>query len=130
MTPKNKEVIIPDTNVFLRFILNDIKKQALFAEKLFGEAKKGKIVLFTPQIVVFEISFVLDKLYRFSKEQIIENIGIIVANDIFNVQDRAVFIKALEIFKNNNISLADSFLKAMEGDKFKIFTFDKKLNQI
>ena len=63
-----------DTNVFLRFLLNDIPAQYAIVEELFNKAKNEKVKLVVPQIIIFEIQFVLATLYHLSKPEIIENI--------------------------------------------------------
>lgn len=122
---------LPDTNVFLRFLLNDIPNQSGKARELFKKAKEGKIELYTPQIIVFEIQFILEKYYSFTKKEIIEKLETIVSTDYLKVQDGEGFIKALDIFKALNISFVDSFLLALvDLKKLVIFSFDKKLEKL
>lgn len=48
-----KPQFVVDTNVFLRFLLKDVKSQYQQAERFFRQAKSGKIKLIVPQIVIF-----------------------------------------------------------------------------
>jgi len=123
--------VIPDTNVFLRFLLNDVPKQADKAERLFNKAKAGRLKLYIPQIVIFEIHFALEKYYSLSKELILEKLKILISTTHFNLQDREVFMKALEVYSSADISFVDSFLvsnASLEG--FKLFSFDRRLLKI
>ena len=47
--------LITDTNVFLRFLLNDNTQQYKQATNIFRKAKEKKIELIVPQIIIFEI---------------------------------------------------------------------------
>lgn len=122
--------VIADTNIFLRFILNDLPKQADEAEQLFLKARKGKIQLYVPQIIIFEIQFILDKYYGFSKSEIIEKLKTVISSDYLNVQDRNAFIKALERYRAGKASFVDAFLIELAAEeKAQIFSFDRKLKR-
>lgn len=120
--------VIADTNVFLRFLLNDIPKQADRAERLFNNAKTGKIKLYIPQIIVFEIHFALEKYYLLPKEVILDKLKTLVSTTHFVLQDREVFMKALEVYNNTNISFVDAYLLSLvKLEDFELFSFDSKL---
>lgn len=122
--------IVLDTNTFLRFLLNDIPQQADAVEKLFKQAQRGKVILFVPQIALFEIVFALDKYYHFSKTDIGDKIKAIITRQYLAIQDRELFNKAIECFLQQKISLADCFLIAFAEQKdAEVFTFDKDLQK-
>lgn len=125
------KVIIVDTNGFLRFILNDIPAQRAVIEKFLQEAKKSKIIIHIPQIVIFEIQFILDKYYHFDKVEIIKRLYSLVSANYLDVQSRNVFLSALPLYEKHSISFADSFLLATaEENDVELFTFDKKLKKL
>jgi len=120
--------IIADTNVYLRFLLDDVKEQVEVSEKLFRKASQKRIEIVVPQIVVFEIQFALDKYYGFSRGDMVEKIETILSADFLKVEERSVFLKCLTIYKENKISFVDSFLSAKaHAGKMELFSFDKKL---
>lgn len=122
--------LILDTNVFLRFLLDDIPDQAKEATKIFNKAKSKKLNILIPQIVIFEILFALEKYYKFPKKEVIEKVESILIAEYLNIQDRAVFPETLELFKASNVDFVDCFLlcKAKQSNS-KLFTFDKELNK-
>jgi predicted nucleic-acid-binding protein len=123
--------IIIDTNGFLRFILNDVPTQKKIVEKLLQEAKQNKILIFVPQIVIFEIEFTLSKYYGFSKEDIIEKLKIIASASYLDIQDREIVQTALKLYKDEAVSFVDCFLYAKsKTEKIELFTFDKKLQNL
>src|SRR3990170_1726880 len=122
--------IIPDANIFIRYFLNDIASQVTRAEKVFEKAKKKEIELIIPQIVIFEILFILEKYYKFDKAELKEKLKSILSTDYFNIIERSVFLKALEIWSLQNISFPDAFIISFsEVNQADIFSFDKKLNK-
>ena len=125
------ETVIVDTNVFLRFLLKDnhsLYKQAL---SLLTLAKQGKAKLLVPGIVIFEISFVLGSVYKFTKEEILQKIESLLAVSYLSIDEIAIFKQATTLCKNSNHSLADCFLVAKAKNQgIKLFTFDKKLAKL
>lgn len=120
--------LLLDANIFLRFILNDIPNQQKIAEKILQKAKKKQLNLMVPQIIIFEIEFILTKYYLFPKKEILDKLKSIVGASYLDIQDSDIFKIALDFYKDKNISLVDCFLKAKsEIEETEIFTFDQKL---
>lgn len=120
-----------DTNAFIRFFLNDIPEQKEVVEKLLKQARNGKLLLLVPYIVIFEVEFILSKYYSKPKEERIEKLESIVGSNYIKVEDKKLLKKALEIFKQKNLDLADCFIFAYSEDKdAELFTFDKALKKL
>ena len=123
--------IIIDTNSILRFLLDDIPEQNAEVQKLFRQAKKTNLEIIVSEIVIFEINFILEKYYRFRKEEIIEKLGIIVSSNYLNIESREIFTSALKLYRENNISLVDCFLLVKaEIEEAELFTFDDKMKMV
>lgn len=125
------ESLILDTNVFLRFLLDDVPSQAKEATKVLIKAKSKRLKIFVPQIIIFEIFFALDKYYKFPKTEVIEKVGTLLATSYLDIEDRTVFQEALEVYKSKNIDFIDCFLicKARKNNS-SLFTFDKDLSKL
>lgn len=126
------KVYVLDTNALVRFLLLDNPLQAREVEKLFIQAKNGKVRLVVPQIVIFEVFFTLGKFYNFSKEDIIEKTSPLITSLYLEIQNREIFIKALAFVKEyRNLSFADCFVMVWAKEiSANLFTFDKKLAKI
>ena len=123
--------LIVDTNPFLRFLLNDIPYQKKEFEKLLNQAKKSELTLLVPQIVIFEISFALEKYYQFSKEEIIDKLRSIVEAPYLEVADSHIFRNSIKLYSELDLSLVDCFLLAISKQKeVEVFTFDKNLQKL
>lgn len=124
-------MIFVDTNYFLRFFLKDIKKQYTDAEVLFEKSALGKIQLFTSVIVFFEIDWVLSSFYKVSKERVIVILEKILKMDFLLIEWRELLNMAVEIYKNSNLDLEDSFnlVYAQNMKAVSFATFDRKLSK-
>lgn len=121
---------IADANFFLRFLLNDIPSQAKEAEKHLKLAKQGKIAIFIPQIVIFEIIFVLSKVYKFPKTKAVNALKSLLIANYLSVENRKIFLAAVKVWQETNIDLVDAFLLTLAKEtKSPLLTFDKKLKK-
>lgn len=122
---------IIDTNALLRFFLNDIPEQKIATEKLLNQAKYKKIIVIIPQIVIFELHFILEKYYYQGKRKIIEILQSLVSTNYLQTESREIFIHALMIYKSANVSFVDCFLSSNSKiEDADLFTFDKKLKKL
>lgn len=120
-----------DTNIILRYLLNDIPKQATLVEKYFIAAKEHTITLFIPIIVFMELDFALTKFYSVSKIKTIEYLFSVAKLGYVDVQNRDVVLRALSLYKNSVVSFVDTLLVAesVYQDK-ELLTFDRKLKRL
>lgn len=123
-----------DTNYFLRFFLDDNKKQTRVVRDLFLKGSRAEVELFSSLVVFLEIYWVLQSYYGFSKNQVAESLEAILKMDFIKLDNEEVISLAMEIFKNHNLDLEDCFHLAYSRGKsnqvYKIATFDKKLQNV
>jgi len=109
-----------DANIVLRFLLAD--NDEMF--KISKEIMKENVYLSNE--VIAEIIYVLEKVYKYERETIFDRVyRIMNLKNVFNL-DKQFVLKALEIYKNQNLDFVDCLLCSYsEIDEIK--TFDKKL---
>lgn len=124
-----KKLSLLDTSIIVRFLTGDDKELADRAEKLFQEAENSSLEI--PDLVVAETVYVLLSFYKFSKEEVIEKIDLLLDFEKFKT-NKKVFKKTLEFFKENNISFVDAYLSALVSlsKNQKLYTFDKNLEKM
>ncbi len=109
-----------DTNVILRYLLNDISEQA---------DKAGEIIdsgAYTLPEIVAEVVYVLTKLYSVPREKISDIVPPIF--DEVEIENKDIVLLALKTFSETKFDFVDSLLLARKELKSEtIFTFDKKL---
>lgn len=120
-----------DTNAFIRFFLNDIPSQKKAVEMLLQQAKDQKMILLVPQVVIFEINYILGKYYGFPKEEIIDKLDSLVATKYLQIENRNELGMTLKLYENNSLSLADCLLViTAKQEGAELFTFDKRLQKL
>lgn len=116
-----------DTNLIIRFLLNDKPKQAKSVRLLFASSEK----LHLPDIVIAEVIWVLQSVYKFSKLVVIEKVQQLLGLNIF-ICNYKLINRSLITYQDNNISYIDAYLlgfsieKKLEG----IYSFDKGLDKV
>jgi len=120
-----------DTNVFLRFFLNDHKTQSPAARKMFNEAKKRKVNLVTNCLIIAEIIFTLDSVYKFPKREIIEKIQAVLLFDGLEILEKNILLQAISFYEKKNIDFIDAFVAAFViKNKMGVCSFDHDYDKI
>ncbi|RMF86682.1 MAG: hypothetical protein D6736_14535, partial [Nitrospinota bacterium] len=68
------ERIFADTNLFLRYLTNDVPAQADAVEQLLQRAATGEILLVTNSLVIAEIVWTLESFYGLTREAVKEKV--------------------------------------------------------
>lgn len=121
--PKN----LIDTNLIIRFLLNDEPSKAAKVEKLLKSKESVNYILDT---VIAEIVWVLSSFYNQSKADIIPKITALI--HIESVECNTLLLsRALIIWQSNNISYIDAYLAAVAqlGD-INLYSYDQKFKSI
>ncbi|OGK17475.1 hypothetical protein A2774_05520 [Candidatus Roizmanbacteria bacterium RIFCSPHIGHO2_01_FULL_39_12c] len=123
--------LIADTNIFLRFLTNDIPEQAARVEKRFREAEKTTLQFIVFQITLVEVLFQLEHWYRLKKAEAADKMIRLFSPDWFEIDNKDAVFEALNIYKNKNIDFVDVLVYAIaKKQKLRIFSFDKDFNKL
>lgn len=116
-----------DTNLIIRFLVNDNPQKVSRVEKLLIDKNNTNILLDT---IVAEIIWVLSSYYSLKKSEVIEKIRALIHVD--TIDCNAVLInKALSVWEENNISYIDSYLVAVANlGNITLFSYDDKFKSI
>lgn len=121
-----------DTNVFLRFLVNDDPVKADACEALFRKAIAGDEVLLTSEMVIAEIIWVLESYYELGKADIRERVEKILNTQNLECPHREIIINALSLYAEKNIDYIDAFnAVTLKRDKVAgIYSYDKHFDRI
>jgi predicted nucleic-acid-binding protein len=99
-----------DTNVLVRYIMQDDARQAALATRLI-ESLAADAPGFVPLISVVELAWVLDSAYGLDRAQLVEAFeGLLRTKEL--VVDRAETVwKALRVFQGGNADFADCLIE-------------------
>jgi len=118
-------VIIVDTNIILRYLLND---NAELNKKALDIIDNNDILI--PTEVIVEASYILRKNYNVTKEKMFETIQKLLSIENINFQNKDTIELAFKVYTEQNFDMVDCMLFAYyKNENYRIETFDNKLNK-
>lgn len=120
LSQKNMQLI--DTNVILRFVLNDNEEMANRAAEIITSGA------YTKPEVVAEVVYVLKSVYSTPKDKIKSIIHGL--SNIIRFEGAECVLYAIDLFSSTSLDFVDCLLVGyhkLNGET--VFTFDKKLNK-
>lgn len=123
-----------DTDIIIRLLTgDDVAKQAA-AAALFERVAEGGLVISAPDTVIADAVHVLSssKLYHLSRGRIASLLRPLVSLNGFRVTQRAVVLRALDLYETTNLDWGDVMIvAAMERDKSKaVYSYDRHFDRI
>lgn len=117
-----------DTNILLRYLMNDEPEHAAAAKRLFDRLKTGEITLYIPFITIAETVFILQSYYEINRADIgRELLKILNARGVV-LTCPAWIIDAIDEYRTKNVSFGDACLAVeAQSEKLQIASFDKGL---
>lgn len=122
---------ILDTNIFIRYFIQDNPPQLKKARNIFDTIEKNQIRGFVSILVVDEIIWVLENYYKLSKLKYLPQlIELLALKDVRIIEfSKDMLLSILKRMQNVNIDFTDLYLFYISGEK-NILTFDKGLKKI
>ena len=117
-----------DTNVLVRFLVQDDETQAQIATSLLNDAETLKQPLFVSNVVVLELMWVLRSVYEVPREEILDSLNELLSMMALEFQDSLVVRDFVTSAQNNTYDLADLLISQVARGKgcATTLTFDKK----
>ncbi len=123
-----------DTNVIIRYLINDDPKKSEKCYELFQKVKRGEIELTTCEAVIAEVVYVLSspRLYNLPRSEIYSLLLPIISLYGLKLPQKHLYIRALDIYTQKNIDFEDALIFAhMEKKKIKeIYSYDCDFDKI
>ncbi|MEO5863321.1 MAG: type II toxin-antitoxin system VapC family toxin [Burkholderiales bacterium] len=116
-----------DTNVLVRYIMQDDAKQAKLATKLV-ESLNDESPGFVSLVSIVELSWVLETAFNLSRSQLVEVFKSFMAVDAFKLERASVVAGAVRAYGEGKADFADYLIErssAQAGCK-RTMTFDKE----
>ncbi|MCS7282490.1 MAG: type II toxin-antitoxin system VapC family toxin [Anaerolineae bacterium] len=124
----NPDRIFADTNLFLRYLTDDVSHQADAVETLLRRAATGEITLVTNSLVIAEIVWVLETVYRLPRPSIAEKVLAILNTPGLEVGEAEVLLQAIVWYTDQGVDFADAYHGAwMLAHGISVaYTFDRR----
>ena len=101
--------IFVDTNVFLRYLTDDVPEQADRVQTLFDRAEAGDVRLVTSVLVIAEVVWTLGSFYGRTKPQVRDAVLVLCHVPGLDVEDADGLVQAAEWHAEKNVDFADAY---------------------
>ncbi len=122
------ETYFVDTNLFLRFLTNDLPAQADKVEALLRRAEKGEVKLVTTSLVIAEIVWTLESFYHIPKSEIQDKVLAILNTPGLDVDGADLLLQAAVWYAGKKADFIDAFHASwmLKREMELVYTFDQK----
>ena len=121
-----------DTNVLVRYLVQDDDRQFALAEKLIQAALRAGQKLYIPITVMLELEWVLRSNFGFGKDQIISAMSSLLASAELSFESEAAAEVALALYQRNKAAFADCVHVALAhaAGESPLWTFDRAASKL
>jgi predicted nucleic-acid-binding protein len=117
-----------DTNVLVRFLVRDDKRQAETIYRVFKKAESDREVFFVPLLVVLETVWVLESVYEIPRQEILDSVNELILMPILKFETQPAILNFISSARETKMDLSD--LLIAHSAKFSgcecVLTFDKR----
>lgn len=116
-----------DTNVLVRWLLDDDARQSAATHALMADAHARGETLFVPTTVALELEWVLRARYRLDKLVVLKTFGALLETQGLHFENEPLLEQALDFYKHGNADFADCLHAGAcaAAGQSPLLTFDK-----
>ena len=120
-----------DTNILVRYLTQDDKVQSKLAGKIIDQYVSKSQSIFINNIVMCELVWVLNRGYKYKKEQIASVLRQIFSTTEFAFEHQSILWEALDEYENKDLDFSDALIAGVNDNHEckKTFTFDQSASQ-
>ncbi len=116
-----------DTNVLVRYIVQDDAAQLAAAKRLISRFVSDGLTLFVPVTVVLELEWVLRFSFEFAKDDVLRAMSSLLSAAELTFESERALEVALQLFREGSADFADCLHVALanQAGEQPLWTFDK-----
>jgi len=127
MSGKRKLV---DTNLIVRYLVQDHEKHAKAAGKLFDACDRGEVVIVVLPTVLAECVFVLESFYEHPRGHIVAALGRLIASPGVEISGVEIHLDALHRYQKTKVHFVDCLIAATStSEEIPVATFDENFRK-
>ena len=121
-----------DTNVLVRYLVQDDDRQLAAARKLVLAAVRAGETLYVPITVLLELEWVLRSSFGFEKEQIVATLSSLLASVELSFESEAAAEIALALYQRGQADFSDCVHVALAhaAGQSPLWTFDRAASKL
>ena len=101
-----------DTNLIVRYLVQDHEKHVKAAEKLFDACDRGEVAIVVLPVVLAECVFVLESFYAHRRADIASALGRLISSPGVEISEVRVHLDALSRYKGTRVHFVDCLIAA------------------
>ena len=115
-----------DTNLIVRYLVQDHEKHAKAAGKLFDECDRGDVVIVMLPAVLAECVFVLESFYEHSRGDITSAFGRLISSPGVEIDGAVIHLDALDRYRETKVHFVDCLIAAAAAtENMPVASFDQ-----
>lgn len=99
-----------DTNILIYYLTGKPEGKHKECLELIKKAEKDKITLMLTSVIFWEATWILEKIYKNSKEKIADILRNFLELEGINCKNKKTLIKAFNLWEKENIDFADAYI--------------------
>ena len=121
----NKRRLV-DTNLIVRYLVQDHEKHAKAAGRLFDACDRGDVVIVVLPTVLAECVFVLESFYEHPRGDIASALGRLISSPCVEIDGAAIHLDALDRYRKTKVHFVDCLIAATAAtENMPVASFDQ-----
>lgn len=121
----SKRILI-DTNLIVRYLVQDNEKQARIAGRFFEACDRGELTIVILPVVLAECVFVLESFYAHPRPAIASALSALISSARIQIDSPAIHRDALDRFRKTKAHFVDCVIAANSAaDNIAVASFDR-----
>lgn len=115
-----------DTNLIVRYLVQDRERHAKAAERLFEACDRGDLVIVVLPTVLAECVFVLESFYGQPRGDIATSLSTLISSPSVEIIEAAIHLDALDRYRKTKVHFVDCVIAATaSAESIPVATFDQ-----
>ena len=115
-----------DTNLIVRYLVQDHQKHAKAAGRLFDACDRGDVVIVVLPAVLAECVFVLESFYEHPRGDIASALGRLISSPCVEIDGAAIHLDALDRYRKTKAHFVDCLIAATAAtENMSVASFDQ-----
>ena len=121
-----------DANIFLRFLLEDHPTWSQACKDLFLAVERGDEQIWTSDIIVAEVVYVLSRVYRISRQDIAAKLPLLLRLRALRLSGKSLYPRIFELYTTTNLSFADCHTAALieSRGQTELYSYDEGFKKV
>jgi predicted nucleic-acid-binding protein len=115
-----------DTNLIVRYLVQDHEKHAKAAGRVFDACDRGEVVIVVLPAVLAECVFVLESFYRHPRGDIASALGRLISSPGVEISGATTHLEALDRYRKTKVHFVDCIVAATAAaENMPVASFDQ-----